>query len=137
MIHKTQTPIKVYSIAFLVFYLFFIFSSTFLDNKKISIKKIAQKPQTIPINATELSPLNRLSKSTFVKLNTIKINASTITTLLNIFIFHFFYKNNPFTLDAKSFTAIANKITPNTFLIIPNPFAPSIRSILPDDFNTP
>ena len=41
---------------------------------------MAQKPQTIPIKATELFPSNGLSKLTFVKLKMIKANASTITT---------------------------------------------------------
>ena len=41
---------------------------------------MAQKPQAIPINATELSPSNGLLKSTFVKLNIIKAKESTIIT---------------------------------------------------------
>lgn len=37
-------------------------------------------------------------------------------------------------LAAKSLTAIANKMTPNIFRIIPSPLVPNKRSIFPEDF---
>jgi hypothetical protein len=63
-----------------------VFSSTIFDILKIRSKKIAQKPQTTPIKATELFPSNGLSKLTFEKLKMIRI--WSLLLLLNIlFIF--------------------------------------------------
>ena len=44
--------------------------------------------------------------------------------------------NKALILWANSFTAIANRITPNTFLIMLIPFCPMIRSILEEVFKT-
>lgn len=84
---------------------------------------IAQRLDTIPIKATVLSPLKRLLKSNFVKLNAINNVAIAITMILNIFISNVLcYIKRPLTLLANNFTAIAKRITPNIFLIIPSPF---------------
>ena len=46
------------------------------------------------------------------------------------------YTKRSLTLAANNLTAMANKTTPNTFLMILSPFLLSIFSIFEDDFNT-
>ena len=110
--------------------------SIFLEILRICNNIIAQSAATIVIIAILLSPVSNASKSNLVALYITRPTAIIVKIQVKIFILIFCYTNKALILAANNFTAMANKITPKTFLIMLIPFLPISFSILADVLRT-